>query len=143
MPASQNYFLVAGGLLSTMAAALHLGCILFGAPWYRFFGAGEKMVRLVEAGSPYPTRVTLVIAAILLTWSVYAFSGAGVIPQLPFLRIALCAVTLVYLVRGFAFFPLMRLIPGNSLAFWLWSSAICAGIGFVHLVGTRQSWSSL
>ena len=129
--------------MSAVAAALHLGCILFGASWYRFFGAGEKMIRLVEAGSAYPTRVTLCIAALLLIWAAYAFSGAGLIPRLPFLRFALCAIALAYLVRGFGFFPLMRLIPGNSPAFWLWSSVICAGIGAVHALGIRQAWPAL
>jgi len=41
VPAEPNYLLTAGGAMSAVAAALHLGCILFGASWYRFFGAGE------------------------------------------------------------------------------------------------------
>ena len=143
MPTSPNYFLLLGAFLSALASALHLGCIFFGPSWYRFFGAGEKMVSLVEAGSSYPTRVTLFIATILLAWSAYALSGAGVLPRLPFLRAILCAITTVYLLRGFMFFPLMSVFPGNSLAFWLWSGAICAAIGLVHLAGIKQAWSAL
>lgn len=138
-----NYYLIAGGTLSAIAALAHIGCIVFGASWYRFFGAGEKMVQMVEAGSSRPTRVTLLVAAVLLAWSAYALSGAGVIPRLPFLRIILCAITSVYLLRGFLFFLLMPYFPGNSLAFWLWSAAICLGIGLLHLAGLRQAWSSL
>ncbi|MEO6518518.1 MAG: hypothetical protein ABIO17_05945 [Pseudoxanthomonas sp.] len=138
-----NYFLIAGGTLSAIAALAHLGCIVFGASWYRFFGAGEKMVQLVEAGSSRPTRVTLLVAAVLLVWSAYALSGAGVIPRLPFLRIILCAITAVYLLRGLLFFLLIPYFPGNSLAFWLWSAAICLGIGLLHLAGLIQAWGLL
>ena len=143
MKENYNYFLLTGAFLSAMASALHIGCIIFGASWYRFLGAGEEMVRLVESGSTYPARVTAIIATVLLIWSAYAFSGAGVIPKLPLLRVVLCAITLVYLLRGFMFFALMPLFPDNSLAFWLWSGAICAVIGLVHLQGIRQAWPSL
>lgn len=138
-----NYFLIAGAMMSAAAALLHLGCIVFGVTWYRFFGASEKMVRLVETGSSYPAKVTLFITAVLFVWSAYALSGAGVIPPLPLLRTILCAIAAVYLLRGFAFFTIMRLFPANSLAFWLWSAGICAAIGIVHAVGIKQAWPML
>ena len=143
MIAEPNYFLVAGGAMSAVAAALHLGCIVFGASWYRFFGAGEKMARMVEAGSAYPAIITSIITAMLLVWSAYAFSGAGLIPRLPLLRTILCAIAAVYLLRGIAFVPLMPLFPGNSMAFWLWSSAICVVIGAAYAIGIRQAWPAL
>lgn len=138
-----NYYLIAGGALSALAALAHIGCIVFGASWYRFFGAGEKMVQMVEAGSSRPTRVTLLVAAVLLGWSAYALSGAGVIPRLPFLRLILGAITAVYLLRGLLFFLLIPHFPGNSMSFWLWSAAICLGIGLLHLAGLVQVWDSL
>ena len=36
---------------SAIAALAHLGCIIFGGDWYRFFGAGEQMARMAEAGN--------------------------------------------------------------------------------------------
>lgn len=143
MPISPNHFLIAGGVLSALAAFLHLGCIVFGAPWYRFLGAGEQMARLAEAGSPHPTRMALLIAGMLMVWSAYAFSGAGVLPRLPLLRTALCAITFIYLARAVAFPLLFPMFPGNSLTFWLTSSAICALFGLVHLIGLRQAWAQL
>ena len=41
------------------------------------------------------------------------------------------------------FFLLMPYFPGNSMAFWLWSAAICLGIGLLHLAGLVQSWGAL
>lgn len=143
MDSSRNRFLIAGGILSALAALLHLGCIAFGAPWYRFLGAGEQMAQMDLAGHWYPTAATLVISAILLAWSLYAFSGAGVLRKLPLTRWALCAITGVYLLRGVVFAPLMAYFPGNSNTFWVVSSAICLAIGVVHLIGLRQAWPRL
>lgn len=129
--------------MSAVAALVHLGCIAFGAPWYRFFGAGEQMAQLALRGHWYPTAMTLAIASVLSVWSLYALSGAGVIRRLPLVRAVLVAVAGVYLVRGFAFLPMLAYFPGRSMAFWLWSSGICLAIGLLHLVGLRQAWAGL
>ncbi len=36
--------LITGAICSALAALAHLGCIIFGAQWYRYFGAGEEMI---------------------------------------------------------------------------------------------------
>ena len=139
-----NPLLLAGAALSAIAALLHIGCILFGPPWYRFFGAGERMAQLAAAGSPTPTVFAIGIAAVLALWSAYAFSGAGVITRLPLLRVALCAIAAIYLLRGIAGFVIAAVAPGErSVTFWVWSSLICLAIGALYLVGTRQVWSQL
>ena len=143
MDRTRNKFLIVGAALSALAALLHLGCIAFGAPWYRLLGAGEQMARMDLAGHWYPTVAALVITIVLLVWSLYALSGAGVIRKLPLTRAILCAITGVYLLRGVAFTPLMAFFPGNSATFWVLSSAICLAFGIVHLVGLRQVWSRL
>lgn len=139
-----NPYLLAGAVLSAIAALLHVGCIVFGPAWYRFFGAGERMAGLAAAGSTTPAVITGGIAAVLVLWALYALSGAGVIPRLPFARVALCAISLVYVLRGLTGFVLAVVAPGErGMAFWCWSSVICLGIGALHLVGTRQVWSRL
>lgn len=143
MNANRNPTLVLAGAGSLAASVLHLACIAGGADWYRFFGAGERMARMAARGHWYPTVVTLGIAAILGAWALYAWSGAGLIPRLPLLRLGLCAITGVYLLRALAFVPLQAFFPGNSAAFWYWSSGICLGLGLLHAVALRQAWSRL
>lgn len=99
-----NVFLIIAGALSAVVAILHIGCIYFGAPWYRFFGAGEQMALLAERGSIQPTLITSGIVLVLSIWSIYAFSAAGVIIRLPLLRLALILITFIYLLRGVAGF---------------------------------------
>ena len=139
----KNKFLIAAAICSGVAALLHLGCIIFGGEWYRFFGAGEQMANMSEAGHIYPTIVTSVIVTLLTIWSLYALSGAGVILRLPFLRFALCIIAAIYLLRGIAFIPLMPMFPGNSLTFWLVSSTTCFVFGLFYALGIRQSWAYL
>ncbi|MBJ6985261.1 hypothetical protein [Luteimonas sp. MC1750] len=139
-----NPLLISGAVLSAGAALLHLGCIVFGASWYRFFGAGEQMAQLAAAGSWRPTFITSSIVLVLAIWSLYAFSGAGLIPRLPFVRLALCVIAGIYLLRGVVGFAFASFAPGgNGPAFWWWSSTICLTIGVVHFVGTWQAWSQL
>jgi hypothetical protein len=79
MPTHERW-LLAGGLITGVASLLHVAIIIGGADWYRFFGAGERMARLAAHGSPYPSLITAGIALILSIWTLYALSGARVMP---------------------------------------------------------------
>lgn len=138
-----NVFLIIAGALSAVVAILHIVCIYFGAPWYRFFGAGEQMALLAERGSIQPTLITSGIVLVLSIWSIYAFSAAGVIVRLPLLRLALILITFIYLLRGVAGFFLVSSPMGRSPEFWMWSSLICLSFGIIHFIGLKQQWSNL
>ncbi len=138
-----NVFLIVAGILSAVAAILHLGCIYFWAPWYRFFGAGEQMALLSEQGSSQPTLITSGIVLVFSIWSMYAFSAAGITFRLPLIRLALILITIIYLTRGVVGFFLINSTMGRSPEFWVWSSVICLSFGVVHLIGLKQQWSSL
>ena len=143
MPASGAQALIIGGALSAAAGVAHLVCILIGPSAYRFMGAGEKMARAVEARKLRPTLITLAIAAILFTWAAYAWSAAGVIGHLPFVKLAIPVITAVYLVRAVGFPVLKPVFPENSQTFWLVSSSICLLIGLVHFYGVVSLWPAL
>lgn len=134
-----NSYLLVGSVLSAIAALLHMGCIVFGAPWYRFFGAGEHMANLAEQGSKFPGLITSGIVCVLTIWSVYALSGAGLIAPLPFRQPVLIIITAIYLLRGFVgLIFVLKPVGGNSAKFWLWSSLICILFGMVHLLGVMH-----
>lgn len=125
-----------GGILSVIAAVLHIAVIVGGPKWYLYFGAGQKMADMAARGMAYPAIVTFIIASILFIWGLYAFSGAGLIPKLPLLKFCLVAISAVYLIRGFVPFLIMPFFPGLSGAFWFVTSAICAIIGLCYALGT-------
>ena len=138
-----NSMLITAGLLSATAAILHLGCIYFGATWYRFFGAGEQMAIMAEQGSIQPTIITSGITFVLAVWSLYAFSAAGLIIQLPFVRTIVVIITSIYLLRGVVGFFFINHPQGRTPEFWLWSSSICLVVALAHIVGLKQVWSRL
>jgi hypothetical protein len=143
MNSANNKYLLAAALCCALAALAHVGCIVFGGDWYRFFGAGEQMAQMAEQGLWYPTIVTSVIVVILCIWAFYGLSGSGAIKRLPLTRLALVGITGIFLLRGVSFVGLMPMFPENGLTFWLVSSAICLFIGGLFAVGTFQQWSFL
>ena len=138
-----NNWLVAGGILSALAALLHLAVIAGGPDWYRFFGAGEEMARMAEQGSIRPALITLAIAALLAIWSAYAFAGAGQLRRLPLMRTALVAIAAVYLLRGLMLLPLAALRPDLVTPFDVWSSLIVLVYSLAYAIGTARAWPSL
>ena len=142
-PLPVNYWLISGGLLSAIAALMHIAIIIGGPDWYRFFGAGEGMARAAEQGRLMPTLITLGIATMLAIWAAYAFSGAGLIPRLPLLRTALVIISSIFLLRALAVVPFLLTPTEQSTAFWLWSSAIVLIYGLAFAIGTWRAWPRL
>jgi hypothetical protein len=88
----------------------------------------------------------MVVAAVLVVFAAYAFSGAGVIRWLPLLRPVLAVVSAIFLLRGITFVPLViwspatlaRLCDCRGLdAFMLVSSLVCLAIGLGYAAGTH------
>ena len=99
------------------------------------------MARAAAAGKIKPTLITLAIASVLLVWALYAFSGAGIAPRLPFTQVALLLISAAFLARAVAF-PLLRpVFPENSTTFWLVSSSICLLLGVLYAVGVAALWA--
>lgn len=139
---SGERLLLSGGLLTGAAALLHIGIIIGGPDWYRFFGAGEQMALRAARGSAYPSLVTAVIAAMLAVWALYGFSGAGVIGRLPFLQAALAMISSVYLARGILGIPIVLFMDSRyanelkgRMTFMVVTSAVCVFLGFCYGAG--------
>ena len=141
----RNPWLVAAGSLSTIAALLHLACIVIGPRWYRTMGAGARIVRLAEQGSLTPALITFAIATMLLLWAAYAFSGAGILPHLPLLRTGLAVITAIYLARAAAYPWMLAHMqgPGRSATFLAVTSIIVLVFGIVHAIGLWTAWPRL
>ena len=138
-----NKLLLFAGVLSGVAALLHIAIIIGGPQWYRFFGAGEDLALMAENGSWYPAVLTFSIAVVLLVWALYAFSGAGLIRRFPLLKIGLVVISALYLIRGLAFIPAYIVQPEIVDEFLVWSSLICLVYGFSYAIGTKQVWKNL
>ena len=143
---SADSLLSFGGFLSVGIAMGHIAMIPIGAPAYRYFGAGDWMIRKAESGSALPALVTLSAAVVFAAFGTYAFSGAGRVPRLPALATGLAVISGIYVVRGLAVIPqLIGLIRGSccvpirEVAF----SLVSALVGGVYSAGTACAWSNL
>jgi len=145
MHTSQRALLI-GGTGTALASLVHVGIIVGGPDWYRFFGAGERMARLAAAGSPYPAIITAGIAVVLGVWAMYGLSGAGLIRRLPQLRLALILIAAVYLLRGVLGLPVILLVDDpytaqlrNKMTFMVVSSLICIVLGACYALGAAST----
>ncbi len=154
-----NIYLLVGGSLSLVASALHIGVIVGGPDWLRFFGAGERMAQMAEGGSWYPGLVTGFIAVARMVMGAYALVASGVasgaastgaagsaqaLPlPLPFVKWIVLAITSVFLLRGLALAPMYFVMPDQVNAFAVWSSLIVLALGIFHAVGLAQVWRYL
>ncbi len=132
-----------GGALSALAALLHIGIIINGETWYRFFGAGEELAILAAKGSLIPTFITSGIALVLFIWALYAVAAGSQRFHMPLMKPVLVIISSVYLLRGLAIVPILILSPAIVDTFLLISSLICTFYGAIHTVGTMQYWKSL
>lgn len=134
-------FLLIGGLFSSAIAVLHVLIVFVGAPAYRYFGAGEGMARLAEAGSWVPPLLTLALAFVFAVWALYAFSGAGLIRRLPLLKTGLITIGLIYFLRGLSIIPQVvalvqsgRSVMHRAVVF----SLVSLTCGIIYLAGTTM-----
>ena len=133
-----NHSLLLGGSLSILAGLLHIGVIIGGPEWYQFFHAGNALVSLTRQDSPLPDIITAGIALILFFWGIAAFSGAGLIAPIPWLKPVLMIIAGIYLLRGVVIIPLLFFAPQLIDAFMVITSAISLIIGLSYAAGIRQ-----
>ncbi|WP_373493109.1 hypothetical protein [Aquiflexum sp.] len=133
------------GILTALIAIIHIGIVIGGPEWYRFFGAGEGMAQQAEAGLALPVMITLMIALILGIWALYAFSGAGEVAKLPLMEPILIIISSIFLLRGLLGIPLVMLIDDpylnelrEKMVFMFVSSLISMGFGILYAKGTRK-----
>lgn len=125
--------LMAGGVLSAAAALLHLVVIAYGAPAYRYFGAGERLATLAENRSPVPALLTLGIAVTLAGFAAYAFAGAEML-TLPWTRTVVFAIGALYSARGLALFPVL-VVRRRASRFDVVSSLVVLVMGLAYVAG--------
>lgn len=136
---TNQILLIACGSISAAIALLHAVIIYYGAPAYRYFGAGEKLATMAEQGSPVPAVVTFGITLVFFVFAAFAFAEAGLF-ALPYSFIAVASIAAIYSLRGLMLLPLLAK-RNTASRFDLISSAISLFIGLLHFAGLY--WSPL
>jgi hypothetical protein len=134
--------LTLAGLGNVAAALVHIVGWMMGPEAIAFLGAPPYIVQSVEDGTLEAPLTLSVIVAVLLVFAAYAFSGAGLLPRLPFLRIVLSFIALLFILRGLIIFVQLRSAE-LSVTFdvvHLGLSAIVLVLGLLYAIGAWRLW---
>lgn len=99
--------LVFGGVGVFLGALLHIGALIGGPEWIAFVGAPPSVVRSAQEGTWLAPVGALAIAALLMVWSLYAFSAAGLWRPLPGSPFVLGAVAAILFLRSVVILPIL------------------------------------
>jgi hypothetical protein len=111
--------LTTGSILVLLVALLHVYIAFAGGQLYIYFGAGEEFYRLDESGSIIPMASTIVLSIIFFLFAIYGLSGAEIIRRLPFLKIGLWTIGIIFFLRGlYCFYELYQLLEVNDPILW-------------------------
>jgi heme/copper-type cytochrome/quinol oxidase subunit 2 len=143
--ANHNYFLIAGGVISTSISILHV--VLAVKPSvYKYIRAGQESAlgQMAEQGSSLTTVLTIALAVIFAIWGIYAFSGARLIGPLPLLRLGLIVIGMIYILRALAIVTEVNMVlnQGYPLQFLVFST-ISLVTGLLYMVGTLRPGVSI
>jgi hypothetical protein len=107
-------------------------------------GVESPLADMAEQGSTATTIASFVLALIFAIWSLYAFSGAGLIGSLPLLRAALIAIGAIYFLRSLFIFTEIDMVQsqGYPLRFVVFSS-LSLVTGLLYLVGVWRQRAAL
>ena len=135
-------FLIAGGVISAVIAVLHI-VLTFKPEWWGYISGGvaSPLAEMAVQGSTATRIASIVLALVFAVWALYAFSGTGFVGQLPWLRAALIAIGVIYVLRSLVIFTEINMVrsQGYPLQFVLFSS-ISLVAGLLYQVGVwRQA----
>jgi hypothetical protein len=109
-----------------------------------YFGAPEALVKNIYA----LITASIFIAGLLIVFGLYAFSGAGYIRTLPWLKPVLLIISCIFILRGFLLLPELLVVTGMlktsiPVAFrFIVFSLGSLFVGLIFITGTIGGWDS-
>lgn len=136
--------LILAGIGNVIAALVHLVGWAMGPEAIAFLGAPPYIVQSLEQGTADAPITIAGIAGVLLVFAAYAFSGAGKAPRLPFLRMVLSLIAIIFILRGLVIFIQLQ-SADFSVAFdvaHLGFSVVVLVIGVLYAIGAWRLWTT-
>jgi hypothetical protein len=132
-----NIYLLIAGIVSALIAILHF-FLTVKPSLYRYMNA-EELVKIHEKGSPITRLLTLGLMLVFIAWSLYAFSGAGLIPELPLLKFCLISISVIYFLRGLLLpMELYKVFLSSYPKRFIFFSMISLLAGLLYLLGVIE-----
>lgn len=132
-----KHYLMAGGVISALISIFHV-ILALKPELYQYVSPGQELAsaQMAGQGSSLIIIATFALALVFAIWSTYAFSGAGLIGQLPLLHLGLISIGVIYILRAL-FLPSeinMVLTQGYPFRFVVFST-VSLVTGLLYLIG--------
>jgi hypothetical protein len=143
MTSASAALLVIAGTVSVGIALLQFVMYFGGPRIYRLCGTPERMIAFRLSRPVAALAVEVVLAAMFATFAAYAFSSAGLIRPLPWLRRGLIVTAVIYIARGMFVIPQLTWRKANWNDRDRLYSCIALVVGVAYSVSTYFQWETL
>jgi hypothetical protein len=129
-----------GGYINILIAIVHIICLFNAEYFFEVTGVGENMRRNSEIHPLLPYAMTIFVSIIFFIFGLYGLSGADKIKKLPFLKVGIFTIAIIYIIRGIV--GAITNIGFESSFQWhhLLFSVCALGIGLLYLLGGLRKW---
>ena len=135
----KSKLLTSAGIIFSLAAIWHLLCIIGGPAWFTFARAPSAIVISAQQGTLLAPIGTIIVALLMFTCTLYAFSGSGLIRKIPLLKTALITISILCLLRVMVVFP--SLLYSSFTDTWqLIATSVWLFLGICFLVGSADQF---
>jgi len=134
--------LISAGIIALLAAIWHLLCIFGGPSWFAFARAPQAIIDSAHQGTLLAPIGTIIVASLMFSCSIFAFSAAGIIAKVPLLKPALMTIATLCTLRALVALPMIvtTLDVWEMVASTVWFYVgLCFIIGSIELIKCNQS----
>jgi hypothetical protein len=131
----QSKLLLSGGGIAFVAAIWHLLCMWGGPSWFAFARAPQQIIESAQNGTLLAPIGTIIVAGLMFSCSVFAFSAVGLIRQVPLTKPALITIAVLCTVRGLIAIPTFYSHAGFD-TWQIIASTVWFYVGICFIVGS-------
>ncbi|WP_299134994.1 hypothetical protein [uncultured Tenacibaculum sp.] len=128
-----------GGYINIVIAFGHLIGLFWAEQMFERTGVTKEMAKLTQIHFSYPYLLTFFVAIIFFVFGIYGLSASGKIRKLPYLKLGVFTIALIYLFRGIGE-QSYNIIKGTTTQLETTQSIIALIIGLLFLFGGLQKW---
>ena len=135
----KSKFLMSAGVIASASAIWHLLCILGGPSWFVFARAPQPIIDSAHQGTLLAPLCTIVVAALMFSCSIFAFSAVGLLRKVPLLKTALVTIAILCTLRGLIAIP--SFTHANGLDVWqIVASTVWFYVGLCFIVSSIEQF---
>lgn len=133
--------LISAGVIASVSAIWHLLCIFGGPSWFAFARAPQQIIDSAQNGTLIAPLGTIIVAALMFSCTIFAFSAVGLIRKVPFIKSALMTIAVLCILRGLITIP--TFVNAAGLDLWqIIASTVWFYVGICFTAGSIEQYSS-